>query len=69
MEITTLGIDLAKSIFQLHGVDADGEVVLQKELRGGAVLGHAGRSAQTRHALRLKLDNPMGAGNTGRPLA
>jgi hypothetical protein len=24
MEITTLGIDLAKAVFQLHGVDGDG---------------------------------------------
>ena len=38
MDITTLGIDLAKSVFQLHGVDADGAVVLQKKLRRGAVL-------------------------------
>ena len=38
MIITTLGIDLAKSVFQLHGVDADGVVVLQKKLRRGAVL-------------------------------
>ncbi len=33
MSITTLGIDLAKSVFQLHGVDADGTIVLQKKLR------------------------------------
>ncbi len=33
MTITTLGIDLAKSVFQLHGVDADKAVVLQKKLR------------------------------------
>ena len=38
MTITTLGIDIAKSVFQLHGVDADGVVVLQKKLRRGAVL-------------------------------
>ena len=38
MNITTLGIDLAKSVFQLHGVDADGAVVLQKKLRRGSVL-------------------------------
>jgi transposase len=38
MEITTLGIDLAKSVFQLHGVDAEGAIVLQKKLRRGAVL-------------------------------
>jgi transposase len=39
MTIITLGIDIAKSVFQLHGVDADGTVVLQKKLRRGAVLG------------------------------
>jgi transposase len=38
MQITTLGIDLAKSVFQFHGVDAAGDVVLQKKLRRGAVL-------------------------------
>ncbi len=43
MTITILGIDLAKSIFQLHGVDADGAVVLQKKLRRGAVLDVLGK--------------------------
>lgn len=38
MHIKTLGIDLAKSVFQLHGVDDLGEIVLQKKLRRGAVL-------------------------------
>ena len=38
MHVTTLGIDLAKSVFQLHGVDAKGAVVLQKKLRRNAVL-------------------------------
>ena len=38
MEITTLGIDLAKSVFQLHGVDRNGAVVLQKRLRRAALL-------------------------------
>ena len=38
MEITTLGIDLAKSVFQLHGVDDRGTVVLQKKLRRRAIL-------------------------------
>src|SRR5271168_3755888 len=32
MKVTTLGIDLAKSIFRLHGVDARGAVVLRKQL-------------------------------------
>ena len=38
MTITTLGIDLAKSVFQLHGIDTNGVAVLQKKLRRGAVL-------------------------------
>lgn len=38
MDITTLGIDIAKSVFQLHGIDADGVVVVQKKLRRGAML-------------------------------
>ena len=45
MEITTLGIDLAKSVFQLHGVDAQGAAVLQKKLRRGAVLDFLGKLA------------------------
>ena len=38
MEITTLGIDLAKSVFQLHGVDQNGTVVLQRKVRRTALL-------------------------------
>lgn len=33
MKITTIGIDLAKLIFQVHGVDAHGHTVLKKALR------------------------------------
>ena len=31
-EVTVLGIDLAKNIFQLHGVDGNGRIVLRKKL-------------------------------------
>ena len=33
MKITTIGIDLAKNVFQIHGADARGNVVLRKQLR------------------------------------
>jgi transposase len=33
MKITTIGIDLAKEVFQIHGVDAQGKTVLRKQLR------------------------------------
>jgi len=37
MEITTIGLDLAKHVFQAHGVTADGSIVLKKRLRRGQV--------------------------------
>ena len=39
MEVMTVGIDLAKSVFQIHGVDADGSIVLEKKVRRSAFLG------------------------------
>lgn len=33
MQITVLGIDLAKNVLQLHGVDDQGNVVVRKQLR------------------------------------
>ena len=38
MQITTIGLDLAKSIFQVHGVDATGQVVVRKSLRRSQML-------------------------------
>jgi len=38
-KITTVGLDLAKSVFQVHGVDQDGRPVVRKKLRRGQVLG------------------------------
>lgn len=38
MQVATIGIDLAKSVFQVHGVDTAGRVVVAKALRRGQVL-------------------------------
>jgi transposase len=38
MQITTIGLDLAKSVFQIHGVDASGQSVLKKKLRRAEML-------------------------------
>ncbi|MBI1361213.1 MAG: IS110 family transposase [Alphaproteobacteria bacterium] len=38
MKISTIGIDLAKSVFQVHGVDAAGQVVVRRKLRRAEVL-------------------------------
>ena len=37
-EITTIGLDLAKNWFQVHGADAHGRAVLRKKLARGKVL-------------------------------
>jgi transposase len=33
MKVTTIGFDLAKNVFQVHGVDERGHVVVRKQLR------------------------------------
>lgn len=37
-DITTIGLDLAKQVFQVHGIDASGAVVLRRSLRRGQVM-------------------------------
>lgn len=37
-EITTIGVDLAKSVFQLHGVDGEGRPSLRRQLRRSQML-------------------------------
>jgi transposase len=42
-EITVIGVDLAKSVFQLHGVTGDGTVALRRQVRRSQVLDFFGR--------------------------
>jgi len=37
-DVITIGVDLAKSVFQIHGVDAEGSVVVRRQLRRRQVL-------------------------------
>jgi hypothetical protein len=36
--ITTIGLDIAKSLFQVHGIDAEGRVVIRRQLKRRYVL-------------------------------
>jgi hypothetical protein len=38
MNITTIGVDLAKSVFQVHGVDERGKALLRKALKRSDVM-------------------------------
>jgi transposase len=40
MNSTTIGLDIAKNVFQLHGVDEHGKAVLHKQLKRGQVLAY-----------------------------
>ena len=37
-EVSTIGLDIAKSIFQIHGVDVDGAVVIRKRISRAKLL-------------------------------
>jgi transposase len=36
--VTTIGLDIAKSVFQVHGVDATGNVLVRRQLKRRYVL-------------------------------
>ena len=38
MQITTIGLDIAKNVFQVHGIDAAEKVIIRKQLRRGQVM-------------------------------
>jgi transposase len=38
MQITTIGLDIAKNVFQVHGIDSNEKVVVRKQLRRSQVL-------------------------------
>jgi hypothetical protein len=37
-EVSTIGLDIAKSVFQMHGVDDAGAVLIEKRVSGPKVL-------------------------------
>jgi transposase len=37
VEVVTVGLDIAKSVFQVHGVDAGGGVAIRRQLRRAQV--------------------------------
>jgi transposase len=40
MQVTTIGLDIAKNVFQVHGIDAKGKVVVRKQLRRGQMIAY-----------------------------
>ena len=43
--VTTIGLDIAKSVFQVHGVDAEGNVAIRRQIKRRYIL-HSSRSCR-----------------------
>jgi len=59
-QISTIGLDIAKNVFQIHGIDERGEVVVRRQLRRCQVLNFfcktarvSGRHGSLRHVSSL----------------
>jgi hypothetical protein len=44
MQITTIGLDIAKNVFQVHGIDAAEKVIVKKRLRRRPIGSESGSS-------------------------
>ena len=64
-EITTIGLDIAKSVFQAHGADASGSVVLRKKLSRGRLLAFFA----SQPPCRVAMEAGAGSHHWGRELA
>jgi transposase len=54
MQITTIGLDIAKNVFQVHGIDANEKVVVRKQLRRSQVIAFLARELKKLgHEVRL----------------
>jgi len=51
MQITTIGLDIAKSVFHIYGVDAHGRMVLKKQLKRKQLLLYMAQLAPCRVAM------------------
>jgi len=56
--VTTIGLDIAKSVFQIHGVDAAGQVVIRR---------HTRPPSGFRYALETVFTQPRPFSDTGSP--
>jgi transposase len=45
--VSTIGLDIAKSVFQVNGIDAEGNLVLRRQLKRRYVLALSYESPQT----------------------
>jgi transposase len=58
MQISTIGLDLTKNVFQVHGVDVSGNVTITKKLRRSQVLAVEPGSVRSQGSLKRHARHP-----------
>jgi hypothetical protein len=61
MQITTIGLDIAKNVFQVHGIDAAEKVIVRKQLRRGQVIALSARHVLWEPGRATTSGDPVGA--------
>ena len=64
--IKTIGLDIAKSVFQAHGIDAAGQVVMRRQLKRRFVLSSLRSCRRAWLGLRLARHPIIGPANCRR---
>ena len=59
-EVSTIGLDIAKSVFQVHGVDSGGAVVSQDAVHTGVQSGHPHPRTSLKHMPELLVPSVVG---------
>ena len=67
MEVTTVGLDIAKRVFQAHGADAGGKAVLRRKVRRRRCLGSSRACLPVWLALRRAALRTTGHARSSRP--
>jgi transposase len=63
MQITTIGLDIARNVFQVHGCDEQGRAVLKRKLTRGKVLGFLASSPACLVGLEASVQPNIGRGS------
>jgi transposase len=42
MQVTPVGLDIAKHVFRVHGIDQDGQVLIRRQLRRSEMMNRSG---------------------------
>ena len=57
--VTTIGLDIAKSVFQVHGIDAAGKVIVRRQLKRRYLWKGLGADSEEKHEPASGVDTEL----------